>query len=107
MEHVLWMPVVISSRRSTVTPSLASTILETEAVPFESSSPAVCSGTAHLPASPWKSPDRGSVSSWFESSHVSSPAEKTTFPSKSSGIGNVSPLSVDVTESVHATEMVV
>jgi hypothetical protein len=40
-------------------------------------------------------------------SHVSSSALKTTLASQSSGIGNVPPLSVEVTESVHPVEMIV
>ena len=49
----------MSSRFTTVVPSLASVSREIDPQPFESLSPGVCSSTWHLPASPWKSPARG------------------------------------------------
>src|SRR3954468_17040131 len=89
-------PVVISSAFLTVVPSLPSVSREIEPQPSESSSPGVCSSTWHLPASPWKSPWRGWVSSCWTSSQVFGPgAWKSALPSGSSGIGYVTPLSVD------------
>src|ERR687885_131987 len=92
----LWRPVVISSRFKTVVPSFASVRREIEPQPSESSSPGVCSSTWHFPASPWKSPCRGCVGSCCTSSHITPPgAWNSAFPSGSSGIGYVTPLSVD------------
>ena len=95
-------PVVISSAFSTVTPSFASVRREIEPYPSESVSPGVCSGTKHLPASPWKSPARGCVSSWWTTSHdLPCGALNSALPSGSSGIGNVRPLSVDFSGVTH------
>ena len=97
--HRSCRPVVISSRLVTVVPSRASVRRETEASPLLSpSSVWLCSGTAHLPRSPWKSPLRGCVSSWALRSWTVPPFPGTaTLASKSPGMSNVAPDSVDVT----------
>src|SRR5215208_2291756 len=106
--HRSCRPVVISSALSTVVPSFASVSREIDPEPSESSSPGVCSGTEHLPASPWKSPCRGCVSSCCTSSQETPcGALNRALPSGSSGIGNVSPLSVDCSGVTHAVVSVV
>ena len=95
---------MISSRLVTVVPSLPSVRRETEPQPSLSpSSVLACSGTEHLPASPANSGGgvgyvRGSVSSWALSSWTVPPLPGTAMlASKSPGMSNVPPDSVEVT----------
>ena len=102
--HRSCRPVVISSRLVTVVPSLPSVSRDTEAQPSLSPSSLVaCSSTWHLPASPWKSPATGLVSSWALRSWTVPPLPRTVMlASKSAGMPKLAPDSVEVTWSTQS-----